>query len=101
MTGHGDVPLAVEAMKLGALDFLEKPFEEDRLIGMIETALSQNDSGAKSEAVTADIGSRLAQPHPARTPGDAGAGEPVSRTRQIAGNTTSVRARSRSIAPTS
>ena len=41
MTGHGDVPLAVEAMKLGAVDFLEKPFEDDRLIGMIETALKQ------------------------------------------------------------
>ena len=40
MTGHGEVPLAVEAMKLGALDFLEKPFEDERLIGMIETALS-------------------------------------------------------------
>ena len=36
MTGHGDVPLAVEAMKLGAVDFLEKPFEDDRLIGMID-----------------------------------------------------------------
>ena len=60
MTGHGDVPLAVEAMKLGALDFLEKPFEDDRLIGMIETALAQNDSGAKNEAVSADMAARVA-----------------------------------------
>jgi two-component system, LuxR family, response regulator FixJ len=60
MTGHGDVPLAVEAMKLGALDFLEKPFEDDRLIGMIETALSQTDIGAKSEAVSADMAARVA-----------------------------------------
>ena len=60
MTGHGDVPLAVEAMKLGALDFLEKPFEDDRLIGMIETALSQNEGGAKSDAVTADMAARVA-----------------------------------------
>ena len=59
MTGHGDVPLAVEAMKLGALDFLEKPFDDDRLIGMIETALSQRDSGAKSEAVSADMAARV------------------------------------------
>jgi two-component system response regulator FixJ len=60
MTGHGDVPLAVEAMKLGALDFLEKPFEDDRLIGMIETALSQNEDGSKSEALTADLAARVA-----------------------------------------
>jgi two-component system, LuxR family, response regulator FixJ len=60
MTGHGDVPLAVEAMKLHALDFLEKPFEDERLIGMIETALSQNESGAKGEAITADLAARVA-----------------------------------------
>jgi two-component system, LuxR family, response regulator FixJ len=60
MTGHGDVPLAVEAMKLGALDFLEKPFEDDRLIGMIETALSQNEGGPKSEAVKAEMAARVA-----------------------------------------
>ena len=60
MTGHGDVPLAVEAMKLGAVDFLEKPFEDDRLIAMIDTALRQAESSARSEAVTLDIAARVA-----------------------------------------
>lgn len=59
MTGHGDVPLAVEAMKLGAADFLEKPFEDDRLIGMIDAALKQAESGARSEALTQDIVARI------------------------------------------
>jgi two-component system, LuxR family, response regulator FixJ len=60
MTGHGDVPLAVEAMKLGAVDFLEKPFEDDRLIGMIDAALRQAESGARNEALTLDIAARIA-----------------------------------------
>jgi two-component system, LuxR family, response regulator FixJ len=64
MTGHGDVPLAVEAMKLGAMDFLEKPFEDDRLIGMIETALRQAAPGVKSEAITLEIQSRIASLSP-------------------------------------
>jgi two-component system, LuxR family, response regulator FixJ len=64
MTGHGDVPLAVEAMKLGAVDFLEKPFEDDRLIGMIEAALRQAEPGVKSEAVTSEIQSRIASLSP-------------------------------------
>ena len=59
MTGHGDVPLAVEAMKLGAVDFLEKPFEDDRLIGMIETALRRAEPGVKNEAATLEIQSRI------------------------------------------
>ena len=59
MTGHGDVPLAVEAMKLGAIDFLEKPIEDDRLIGMIDIALKQAESGARSEAATLDIAARV------------------------------------------
>ena len=60
MTGHGDIPLAVEAMKLGAVDFLEKPFEDDRLIGMIEAAIRQAEPAAKSEALTNDIAARIA-----------------------------------------
>ena len=60
MTGHGDVPLAVEAMKLGALDFLEKPFEDERLVRMIETALSQTESGLQDEAAIDEITSRVA-----------------------------------------
>lgn len=60
MTGHGDVPLAVEAMKLGAVDFLEKPFEDDRLTAMIETAIRQVEPAVKNEAVAHDIARRIA-----------------------------------------
>jgi two-component system response regulator FixJ len=60
MTGHGDVPLAVEAMKLGAVDFLEKPFEDDRLTTMIEAAIRQAAPAAKSEAIAQDIAARVA-----------------------------------------
>ena len=58
MTGHGDVPLAVEAMKLGAVDFLEKPFEDDRLIGMIEAAIRQAEPAAQERG--GDTGHRRA-----------------------------------------
>jgi two-component system response regulator FixJ len=64
MTGHGDVPLAVEAMKQGAVDFLEKPFEDDRLIGMIEAAIRQAEPSLKSEALTHDIAARVASLSP-------------------------------------
>ena len=64
MTGHGDVPLAVEAMKLGAMDFLEKPFEDDRMIGMIEAALRRAEPGVKNEAATREIQSRIASLSP-------------------------------------
>ncbi len=64
MTGHGDVPLAVEAMKLGAVDFLEKPFDDDRLTGMIETAIRQAEPTAKSEAIAQDVAARVASLSP-------------------------------------
>jgi two-component system response regulator FixJ len=41
MTGHADVQMAIQAMKAGAVDFLEKPFPEDRLLNAIEAALRQ------------------------------------------------------------
>jgi len=43
ITGHGDIPLAVEAMKAGVVDFLEKPFEEEALLRAIRAALSQGE----------------------------------------------------------
>ncbi len=50
MTGHGDVPLAVKAMKAGAVDFLEKPFEEVGLLASIKVALAKRAAGkAKDE----------------------------------------------------
>lgn len=42
MTGHGDVPMAVEAMRAGALDFLQKPFNDDELIRRVQRALEQD-----------------------------------------------------------
>jgi two-component system response regulator FixJ len=41
MTGHGDVPLAVEAMKAGAIDFIEKPFHDEVLISAIQVAMGR------------------------------------------------------------
>lgn len=64
MTGHGDIPLAVEAIKLGAIDFLEKPFEDERLVIMISTALSQAADQSKTESISADITSRIASLSP-------------------------------------
>lgn len=64
MTGHGDVPLAVEAMKLGAVDFLEKPFEDDRLTAMIESAIREAGPAAANGVVAQDLAARVASLSP-------------------------------------
>ncbi|MCG8523224.1 MAG: response regulator transcription factor [Pseudomonadales bacterium] len=48
VTGHGDVPMAVDAMKEGAVDFIQKPYREEALLEKIEAALEQDQEQRKS-----------------------------------------------------
>ena len=68
ITGHGDVPMAVDTMKKGALDFIQKPFNEDALVNLVERMLDvarQSFAGyqqaASREALLAKLTSREAQ----------------------------------------
>ena len=60
ITGHGDVPLAVEAMKFGAVDFLEKPFNDDVLLASVRSALDRSHASAQLETERAEIHARIA-----------------------------------------
>jgi len=59
ITGHGDVPIAVRAMKDGAMEFLEKPFSKQLLLEHIRTALQQSARSFREAAEQSDIMARI------------------------------------------
>ena len=68
ITGHGDVPMAVDSMKKGAMDFIQKPFKEDQLVTLVERMLDQAkdsfaefQSAASRDALMARLTLREAQ----------------------------------------
>ncbi len=60
LTGHGDVPMAVQALKAGAVDFLQKPYREQALLDSINAALSMDAAARRSSTDAADFDQRLA-----------------------------------------
>lgn len=61
LTGHADVALAVQAMKAGVVEFLEKPFQDEALLNAVRAALVAGGSAASREAEKAELRARLGQ----------------------------------------
>ncbi len=61
LTGHGDVQLAVEALKKGAFDFVEKPFNDNTLVDRVLEALRRDEERRRERETEADVSARLAQ----------------------------------------
>lgn len=64
ITGHGDIALAVEAMKMGAADFFEKPFDDALLVASVQAALRQREDQTKRGAERAEIEQRISSLSP-------------------------------------
>lgn len=60
LTGHGDVPMAVRAIKLGAVEFLLKPFREQDLLDAVRVAIGRDEARRKDEAALAELKERFA-----------------------------------------
>jgi two-component system response regulator FixJ len=60
ITGHGDVPIAVEAMKLGAVDFFEKPFDGDKMVSAVRSVFAEASREADRDAERNELQERLA-----------------------------------------
>ncbi|MBY0235817.1 MAG: LuxR C-terminal-related transcriptional regulator, partial [Burkholderiaceae bacterium] len=61
LTGHGDVPTAVAAVKRGAFDFVEKPFSDNSLVDRIEEALLVSDRAIAARQQTGRLAQRMAE----------------------------------------
>jgi len=60
ITGHADVPMAIQAMKAGAADFIEKPFDDDAIISAVKAAIASLTSRGQAQAERAQILERIA-----------------------------------------
>lgn len=61
MTGHGDVPMAVQAMREGAFDFVQKPFRESELLDRVQQAIAQDRNDRTQDSELAAVQQRLAE----------------------------------------
>ena len=60
ITGHGDVPMAVQALKAGAFDFIEKPFDDEVFLGSVSRALAKSETQQQEQSLASDAVANIA-----------------------------------------